>query len=574
MTEIGDATVDAANCIGRDVIDPMARGAARVAQAGVEGIQRYRAADEERLQKLNANKIQLEQQIAQFQEVSQACKNGQDEVETNYVLPFLERYGDDLRPSRSYNYLYSRYDNTSAKRLYQYDKAHIDQYVASMRAGIARLDREAEQLKAEIKIKYEKKLEDIKNGGVSGQVVERLEKVVEKHEESRGKAMVAREYGKAVKETLLSLGTPRNIAYIVAAIIILIAVYKGLSFAQKYFEAKLGRPSLIRESSRAGFKKKLSDFIKSILSGDEDEILEDILNEIILSKELEEAVHILADDARQTHDLGLPYQNVLLYGPPGTGKTEFARILAKYSEMDYAILSGADFSQFKNGEGITELHKLFEWAKNSEKGLLIFIDEADAFLRDRALLDKDGVNLVNAFLSHTGCSSDKFMLVFATNYADELDAAVRSRIHKKFAFGLPAAEERYKIIMLKLKKYIFDDKRVFTQDGEEVEASLSVDSKLDEAYWQDVAKRIDGFSGRDIDQAVGEMRIRAYRSGMNVLTKDIVDFVIKSKIETIENDKRITEYQHKKFEKETGLHRDEAAAGIVLSTQQEAAAAA
>ena len=32
-------------------------------------------------------------------------------------------------------------------------------------------------------------------------------------------------------------------------------------------------------------------------------------------------------------------------------------------------------------DGPHELHKLFEWAQTSRKGLVLFIDEADAFLR-------------------------------------------------------------------------------------------------------------------------------------------------------------------------------------------------
>lgn len=562
------AVGDTARAAKREIVDPLAGAVRDTAKAASEEMARRRAADEVKLQELMTNKVLLEQRIAKFEAALVNPDSFGERIEPLVCHPesgTVKEWREDHYYSSYHRDSHYGYGDTP--KSYTYDEMSLRLDKAKMQAGLAGFDRMIHNLEETMRIKEENRLKDLAEGGTAAKVAEKLEKLIDKREEARGRVMVAREYGKAIKETLketlLSFGTTQNVAILISAIIVLIAAYKGLSFAQMYFEAKLGRPSLVRESSKSGFKKKLYDFAKSVFSGDEDEVIEDILNNIILSKELESVVHTLADDARQTRELGLPYQNVLFYGPPGTGKTEFARILAQYSGMDFAILSGADFSQFKNGEGITELHKLFEWAKNSDKGLLIFIDEADAFLRDRALLDKDGVNLVNAFLSHTGCSSDKFMLVFATNYADELDAAVRSRIHKKFAFGLPANEERYKILMLKLKKYIFDDKRVFMQDGEEVEASLSVDPTLDEAYWRDVAGQVEGFSGRDIDQAVGEMRIRAYRSGMNMLTKDIVDFVIKSKIETIANDKRITEYQHMKFEQETGLHRDEAAAGLV-----------
>lgn len=334
-----------------------------------------------------------------------------------------------------------------------------------------------------------------------------------------------------------------------------VGVYYVVKLFYQYVEARMGKPDLVRESSIHGFRQALKKFVISIFKGGQD--LEAVLNDIILSPEIQEKVYLLADDTKNTKEYGLPYQNVLFYGPPGTGKTEFAKILSRYSDMDYAILSGADFSQFKNGEGITELHKLFEWANKSKRGLIIFIDEADACFRDRATLDKDGVNLVNAFLSHTGSSSDKFMIILATNYEDELDAAVRSRIHKKVPFLLPALEERFKIFKLKLIKYVLNDKRAYYKEGVWVEEHLDVEAAVDDAFWRGISARTDGFSGRDIDQAVGEIRLRAYRSGANLVTKEIVETVIKDKIAQIKKDKEATEYQKIKFEHMFNVHKNE-----------------
>merc|ERR1712113_987591 len=77
---------------------------------------------------------------------------------------------------------------------------------------------------------------------------------------------------------------------------------------------------------------------------------------------------------------GTPFRHLLLHGSPGTGKTLFARTLARQSGMDYAIMSGGDLGPLGR-EGPHELHKLFGWASQSKKGLILFIDEADAFLR-------------------------------------------------------------------------------------------------------------------------------------------------------------------------------------------------
>jgi len=35
-------------------------------------------------------------------------------------------------------------------------------------------------------------------------------------------------------------------------------------------------------------------------------------------------------------------------------------------------------------DAVTAIHKVFDWSQTSRRGLLLFIDEADAFLRKRA----------------------------------------------------------------------------------------------------------------------------------------------------------------------------------------------
>jgi len=267
---------------------------------------------------------------------------------------------------------------------------------------------------------------------------------------------------------------------------------------------------------------------------------------------MSEKMNYLADDAKNTMENGLPFRHVLFYGLPGTGKTMFAKKLAKYSGMDYAIMSGADFSQFKDGEGITELHKLFDWAENSDKGLLIFIDEADAFLRDRRVLNNEERNMVNAFLSRTGAGSEKFMLVFATNYEDELDPAVLSRVHKKINFPLPELLERRKIFDLYFGKYIINDTREIIRDNVKYELSIAVAKDITE---QDIAyavQKIEGFSGRDIEQLVSELRVSTYNKGNGILTKALLEEVVTEKVTEHKHDRAVMEQQRQRAQAKLG----------------------
>jgi ATPase family AAA domain-containing protein 3A/B len=59
------------------------------------------------------------------------------------------------------------------------------------------------------------------------------------------------------------------------------------------------------------------------------------------------------------------------------------------------------------------VHKLFDWAQTTSKGIVLFVDEADAFLQKRSngKMSEDVRNALNAFLFRTGESSDKFMVL-------------------------------------------------------------------------------------------------------------------------------------------------------------------
>ena len=47
--------------------------------------------------------------------------------------------------------------------------------------------------------------------------------------------------------------------------------------------------------------------------------------------------------------------------------------------LDYALMTGGDVAPL-GANAVTKIHELFNWAGRSRKGLLLFIDEADAFL--------------------------------------------------------------------------------------------------------------------------------------------------------------------------------------------------
>ena len=65
----------------------------------------------------------------------------------------------------------------------------------------------------------------------------------------------------------------------------------------------------------------------------------------------------------------------------------------------------------------------------SRRGVLLFIDEAEAFLgsRGKRATSESVHNALNAMLYSTGGERKDFMLVLATNRAGDLDAAMLDR---------------------------------------------------------------------------------------------------------------------------------------------------
>ena len=275
------------------------------------------------------------------------------------------------------------------------------------------------------------------------------------------------------------------------------------------------------------------------------------LDDVVLSDGLHQRMEDLMRSLTQTKARSAPYRHVLLYGPPGTGKTMAATRLARACGMDYALMSGGDVLPL-GADAVAELNRLFTWARGSKRGLLLFIDEADAFLRRRGSSTNTGGGgglgpppsetlrgAINAVLAHSGAQQTNFVLVLATNRPHDLDDAVLDRIDETIAFPKPGLLQREAIMQKYFGEYVgrlrpagtairYGPLGMWKHVCEVVEAvpdsgparwswsrwrwlGLTVQcTDLTEADFAEAARLTEGFSGREMAKAMAAVQARLF----------------------------------------------------------------
>jgi ATPase family AAA domain-containing protein 3A/B len=340
---------------------------------------------------------------------------------------------------------------------------------------------------------------------------------------------------------------------------------EGSRMGFRMLERYLGQPSLVRETSRNiyGFRPKAAAAAAPAPApaaagappgaAGSPAPKSNILGDVVLEKSLETRVSQLAIATANTRKNAAPFRNVMLYGPPGTGKTMAAKRLARYSGLDYALMTGGDVAPL-GADAVTRIHELFDWASTSRRGLLLFIDEADAFLAKRggAVAEKEGAPGVraalNALLYRTGELSRDVVLVIATNRPEDLDTAVLDRMDEAMEFALPDEEARARMARLYFDKLIVrgedagDDApaqgllgaiglgKGGRRGGGKTGTPIVVDPAVDDAAMREVAKRTEGFSGREIAKMMASVQGAVYGSAVAELSRETLFAVVAQKV--------------------------------------------
>ena len=161
----------------------------------------------------------------------------------------------------------------------------------------------------------------------------------------------------------------------------------GTGIFGTYLARVLGKPSLVRETSKSNvlgmMRNPKEAFTRSFGSSTGEAALKDV----ILEKNLSDRLKRVAISTSNTKKNRAPFRHLLLHGPPGTGKTMFAKGLARESGLHYAIMTGGDVAPLGK-DAVTEIHKMFDWANSTNKGILLFIDEVPKIVSTTSFVNK------------------------------------------------------------------------------------------------------------------------------------------------------------------------------------------
>jgi len=231
-------------------------------------------------------------------------------------------------------------------------------------------------------------------------------------------------------------------------------------------------------------------------------------------EEKEELVEIIdfLKNPRKYNEIGARVpKGVLLFGPPGTGKTLLAKAVAGEAGVAFFSISGSDFVEMFVGVGASRVRDMFKTAKQNAP-CIVFIDEIDAVGRQRGAgmgggHDEREQTLNQLLVEMDGFNNNTGIIVMAaTNRPDVLDPALLrpGRFDRQITISNPDVNGREAILKVHARNKHLEPTVILS----------------------DIAQRIPGFSGADIENLLNEAALLAARDNRKTISTQDIDEAI------------------------------------------------
>ncbi len=227
-----------------------------------------------------------------------------------------------------------------------------------------------------------------------------------------------------------------------------------------------------------------------------------------VKEELREAVEWPLKYKESYERMGIrPSKGILLYGPPGTGKTLLAKAVAKESEANFIQVKGPSLLSMWVGKSEEGVRKIFERARQVAP-CVIFFDELDALAGKRGV--EMGTKVTERVLNQLLAEMDgivdmkDILVIAATNRPDILDPAILrpGRFDKILLVNAPEKEGVTMILKIHTKNMPLGDGKKLYEEKER------------EKMLNDVAKKLEGYTGADLEALAREAALIALRESM------------------------------------------------------------
>jgi len=202
-----------------------------------------------------------------------------------------------------------------------------------------------------------------------------------------------------------------------------------------------------------------------------------------------------------------PPKGILLHGPPGCGKTLLAMAVATESQANFISIRGPEVFSKWVGESEKAIREIFRKARMAAPSI-IFFDEFDSLVPARGMGGDSRVTerVISQLLTEIDglLTLQNVLVLAATNRPDIIDPAVLrpGRFDRRVYVPPPDDKARLKILEIKTEEMPIDD-------------TVNI---------QELAGRMTGYSGADIDSVTREAAMNALRTNPESEIVSITDF--------------------------------------------------